>query len=221
MIRNHQVNPEFGKAVPCICTRQSFEERRHAWLMKFCNFPKIAEQMTFDTLEAKPEVLDAIRAAFDLLAGKLTFLTLIGRVDTGKTHIAISLCKEFIACNIPAKFEYTPTLLSVLRQTFDKDASYSYARMFDLYSQVPLLVFDDFYRQKTTPWTEEVLSTLINIRHAAQRPTVVTTNKPLSVMADSIRSRLQREEWCKVVVIGQPPEENISQGINEEGEKNA
>ncbi len=209
MYVNGLINHDFGKVHDCVCRKQTNEELKKAWLMKFCNFPRIAQQLSFETLNVTPLVEEAYYAALDVIGRKTIFLTLVGKTDTGKSHIAISVCKEFLRFNIPAKFEYCPLLLDRLRATYEEDAEYSFAKLFDMYSKVPLLVLDDLYREHPTKWGVEKLGTLINERYSEMRMTIITTNKPLSIMDEAIRSRLQREEWCKVVVIGQPLEENI------------
>lgn len=169
--------------------------------MKFCNLPTNANKLTFDTFIVHPWVQEAYQVALELISGHITFLTLIGAVNTGKTHLAVAVCQEFIRQSIPAKYVFTAIFLDQLRSTYDKDAPYSFTGLFDCYCQVPLLVLDDFYRERVTEWGEEKLTSLINSRYMDRKTTIFTTNKPLNVMADAIQSRLQRESWTKVVVI--------------------
>ena len=190
-----------GKAFPCKCSKMGWEERRLAAMMKFCGLPDNASDLTFENYQVKPGLEDAYQGAMQLISGQISFLTLIGPVNTGKTHLAIAVCQEFIKQNIPAKYAFTPLLLDHLRNTYDKDASMSFVDFFDRYCRVPLLVLDDIYKERVTEWGEEKLTSLINSRYMDRKATIFTSNKPLSAMADAIQSRLQRESWCKVVVL--------------------
>ena len=53
-----------------------------------------------------------------------------------------------------------------------------------------LLVLDDLGAHQASPWAQEKLYQLINYRHLAQRPTVVTTDVELSKLEPRIASRL-------------------------------
>ena len=97
-------------------------------------------------------------------------------------------------------------MLHDLRDGFDKDGEYSYRRVFDGLCNMPLLVLDDLgLRENPTSWEVEQLQTIIHIRGISGLPLVVTTNKALDHLncddEGRIASRLQREAWCRVLLL--------------------
>ena len=197
------MNPLFGKAFPCQCRRQSFEERRRAALMKYCDFPDDEKPRTFASyvLDTERGNEGALSAVIELVAGSAHFVTLAGPSNTGKTHLALAACHDYIDAGIPAKFYSCDLFLNDLKATFDRDANYKYQDVFNKACAVPLLVLDDFYQGKRTEWMESQLESIVNARYLKKMATIFTTNVPLSEMSERIASRLQRESWCRVVVL--------------------
>lgn len=201
MIISGVVNPDFGKSFPCECRKKSEDEKRRYYLLKFCGLPVTDKPKTFGEYTIPPGNEEMLASALSLISGKSVFLTYIGPVNTGKTHLAISICQEFMDAGIPAKFYSCDLFLKDLKATFDRDAEYKYQDIFERACTVPLLVLDDFYQGKRTEWMEQELESLVDARYLKKLPTVFTTNVPLSGMSDRIASRLQRESWCRVVIL--------------------
>ncbi len=204
-----RTDPAYGKAVPCRCKKLTFEKQRYLAMMKYCGLPDNADALTFDKFGVKENVKEAYESALNLIKGDIIFLTIWGKVNNGKTHLAVAVCHEYINAGIPAKYLFVPNFLDELRASYNKDADFSYQTLFNRYSEVPLLVLDDIYRQKPSPWGSEKLMGLINARYMARRSTIFTTNKTFDEIkkidpdqGEAIISRLQRESWCKVCVIG-------------------
>lgn len=177
-------------------------------MMKFCGLPDNSDSLTFEKFEVKPGLEDAYQSTLSLIAKEIKFLTLIGAVNLGKTHLAVATCHVFIDSCIPAKYAFTPLFLDDLRACIDGDTKDSYQERFNKYATVPLLVLDDIYSQKQTDWGSEKLLALINARYMARLSTIFTTNKSFEEInridknqGERITSRLQRESWCKVVVL--------------------
>ncbi len=66
----------------------------------------------------------------------------------------------------------------------------SYDQLFERVKTTPLLVFDDFGEQASTPWAQEKLYQVINYRYNAELPTVITTVCSLDEIESRIGSRL-------------------------------
>lgn len=206
-LSNGQFNPDYFKAVPCECLKQTFEERRRLALMKYCNLPDATDPKTFENYRIQTDIGDycakAYRAAIDLVGGEAKFLLLSGPVNFGKSHLAMAVCHEFIEAGTPAKFFPCGFFLRELKATFDRDATTKYHDVFNRACTVPLLVLDDLFEDKMTDWAVAELEALINARYLGKLATIFTTNKTMAEMneiSDRITSRLQRESWCRVVV---------------------
>ena len=207
---NGELNPNFGRAYPCKCRQLDFENKRRSALLKFCNLPYDAQDWTFENYNVNrtPRTPEVYEAAMQFLSGYISFLTIIGPVNSGKSHIAIAVCHEYLKAKIPAKYVFAPIFLDDLRATYAKDAENSYQFLFHQYCDVPLLVLDDLYRQKPSAWGSEKLMELIHFRYMERKPTIFTTNKTFEEICqidpeqgEAITSRLQRENWCRVLIL--------------------
>ena len=75
-----------------------------------------------------------LSAAYRFLNGEIVWLTLLGDVDRGKTHIAIGICQKWLAMNKPAKYCFVPILLDELRAGFKETGDDSYESKFSSWS---------------------------------------------------------------------------------------
>jgi len=136
----------------------------------------------------------------------VVFLTLMADPGRGKSHLAIAICREWLGRGEPAKYAYVPELLNAIRASYKKDESTgeSFSQLLEVLKTVPLLVLDDLGTEKKSEWAIEQLQMIVDARSRSALPLVVTTNKALTQLPNDdegrIASRLQREDWCKVVV---------------------
>ncbi len=200
-----QMNPDFGKAFPCICRRQSSEEKLKARMMKFCELPDGADPKTFGNYEVKPGFEEAYQAALDFVARGIIFLTYSSPVNYGKTHLATAVTHEFIDAGIPAKFYVCDLFLKDLKATFDDNpAGEPYHKLYERACTVPLLIIDDLFEGKVSEWGTGEIETLLNARYVKKLATLITTNKTMAEIetkSPRITSRLQRESWCRVITM--------------------
>jgi len=68
----------------------------------------------------------------------------------------------------------------------------------------PLLVFDDFGEQASTPWAKEKLYQVINYRYNAQLPTIITTRRTMDEIDDPVGSRFIDHQRSLVFTILAP-----------------
>ena len=182
--------------------------------LKHCQLPEGTEHMTFDNFDTgeNTTLRAAKEAAWELAneAGDVKWLTLLGEVDRGKTHLAVAVCRHWLDQGKMARYAFVPLLLKELRDGYQGEEENSYRQRFDNLCKIPLLVMDDLGTERATDWGVEQLQTIIHYRGIYKLPLVVTTNRPLDrlfegeeyqVVGMRIGSRLQREGWCRVVVM--------------------
>jgi DNA replication protein DnaC len=201
--RNENGSVDYSRVITCECQNEIIKKRQNDIFLKMCDLPPKSEQLTFKSYEVYPEVKDAYTAAVRMVRpdGNLEWLTLIGGVDCGKTHLAVAICRVWIAQGKAAKYAYVPIMLDELRSGMGADGVNSYDYRFNVYCSVPLLVLDDLGVQSSKPWVQEKLDTIVDYRYMNQLPLVVTSNLTLKEMPERIASRLQRYGKSLVVDI--------------------
>ena len=161
--------------------------------MQYCELPRLSDDKTLAAYDSGsyPTLKLALRACKALGAGsdKIKWLTLSGGRDLGKSHLAVAVCREWLARGQPAKYVFVPMLLDWLREVMDKPADQLAARMHVL-CQVPLLVMDDLGVQRPTEWAMERLITIIDYRYANAMPLMVTTNKSVEALPGDAEGRI-------------------------------
>jgi DNA replication protein DnaC len=136
-------------------------------------------------------------------------LLLIGKAGSGKTHLAVGVLRGIALRRHPvdphfesfrSRFVVVPEFLDQLRERISDPSVPD--PLPDL-EAAPLLILDDLGREKPTPWVTDRLYVLINHRYNRMRPTIATTNYPLSELADrgydAMVSRLR--ESAKVLTL--------------------
>ncbi len=198
--------PLYDKIIRCDCKSRSDWQKRQAAYLKRCELPPTTEDRTFATFKTggNAKLVEAFEAATAVVNGKLVFLTLSSGVDRGKTHLAIAICRAWLAKGRSAKYAFVPLLLDELKAGFKQEGDHSYDSTFNFYQRVELLVLDDLGAEKKTDWSIEKLETIIDYRYINELPTVITTNSAPDEFTARIRSRIQRAKNSKIVVISGP-----------------
>lgn len=210
----HPRKPEGGtdwsQVVRCRCKTDEDRWERMRRFLTMCELPSATEDMTFESFERFPDLDLAYRLALAVAEGTEEWLVLIGGVDSGKTHLAIAICRRWLQRQQPARYAWVPGLLDELRAGYNakEDLRDGFDYRFKVYCTVPLLVLDDLGAERPSLWATEKLTTIIHSRLVAGLPLVVTTNKPLDELPGDedhrIASRLQRHPRAKVIVLDVP-----------------
>jgi DNA replication protein DnaC len=185
--------PDFSSTVLCQCQNTPEKRaKRNQWLLKYCRLPDDTEDRTFENFDTyTPDLKTALTAAQTFTPdGTHKCLVLMGKVDKGKSHLAIAVCRAWLKLEMPARYIFVPFLLDELRSAQNHEGDESYYRMMNLYQSVPLLVLDDIGAEKPTPWTQEKLTTIIHMRWEKGLHTMVTTNKALDQIPGDDEGRL-------------------------------
>lgn len=164
-------------------------------MIKYCDFPPMAKDFTFENFNAySPNLKKALNIARGIAqkTNELAWVTFGGGNGTGKTHLAIAICKEWIKRGVTAKYAFTPLLLDELREGFSKKGDDSYSEKFKTLCEVSLLVLDDLGAESSTAWVQEKLETLVDYRYMNNLSLIVTTNKAMDELTPRLASRLIR-----------------------------
>lgn len=141
---------------------------------------------------------------------------------SGKTLLSIAIINELII-----KYKINPMYISVVnmlnemkRSFSNNDSKRNFYNLTESFKQAPVLVMDDLGVEKTTDWSEEVLTQILDERMSYKRPTIITSNMPIQLLqkkypAGRIQSRIEKMTFPVVM-----PEESVREIIaNQENEE--
>ncbi|WP_322795530.1 ATP-binding protein [Tepidiforma sp.] len=132
--------------------------------------------------EERASLEAAFRAASAFAENPQGWLVLQGTNGCGKTHLAAAIANRALESGRSVFFAVVPDLLDYLRASFAPGRDAPYDELFERVRNADLLVLDDLGAQATTPWAQEKLYQVVNYRHIAGLPTVVTTDQSLDAL---------------------------------------
>lgn len=136
----------------------------------------------------------------------VNWLLLRGGHGAGKTHLAAALANKVLSSGRDVLFVVVPDLLDYLRATFQPGSPVSYDQRFNGVRRARLLVLDDIGTHSATPWAEEKLFQILNFRHIAGQPTVLTiANDCWDKLDERLKSRLLAHAMCTIIDLDVPP----------------
>ncbi len=217
--RNPDGSVDYSKVVPCKCCEAELKAEKSKRLLKMCGLPFGTEKWTLESYRIDKRwgsLSEAKKAAVEFADndGDAKWLILMGKRDTGKTHLAIGICRRWLARGRLAKYVLVPLMLDNLRQGYNQEkqrernedwGKLPYEEQLELLMRVDLLVLDDLGAQVPTAWAMEKLMMIIDYRYINGLSLVVTTNKAINHLAGDdegrIGSRLLRFPNSKVINI--------------------
>ncbi len=170
-----------------------------------CQLP--SREWTFENFDHSGPLREAYSAATELAEekGNVRWLTLMGGIDTGKSHLAVAICRRWLARYKPARYVLVPLMLDDLRAGYDQ---HDFDRQLKFLMDVPLLVLDDLGVGSVTPWASEKLMEIVDHRYLYRLAMVVTTNKALDDLPGDLEhrigSRIMRAEFSRIIYIDAP-----------------
>jgi DNA replication protein DnaC len=117
----------------------------------------------------------------------------LGEVGTGKSHLSAAISNVALDNEFTVIYEVITDLLCKIRSTYSsEDAKHKETNeqaLLDSLCCCDLLVLDDIGTEKTSPWTETIIYTIVNKRYNLKKPTIVSTNLSLKELSKKIGVR--------------------------------
>jgi DNA replication protein DnaC len=173
----------------------------------------LIRQMTFErfdvrqlhlTPEDRRRIENGYRQALAFAEAPSGWLLLMGPHGSGKTHLAAAIANYRRARGESPRFVVVPDLLDYLRRGFTADEPRGSFEAFDEMKQAALLILDDLDTQTQIGWVRDKLFQLLNYRHTARLPTVITTALTLDELGERLASRLIDHSVCTAIVLAEP-----------------
>lgn len=206
---NQAGQPDFGRVIPCECTRQKAEQRRKEYLEKASNLATL-RHLTFDNIMlteagkhkvSQEQFREACKISQAFAMAPEGWLVLVGPSGSGKTNLAAAIANARIARGEPVVFIGVADLLDNLYAAIKPDGESHYTRILDQLKNTPLLILDDL-NLPSGPWGEEKLDQIIDYRFTRQLPTVITTSVPIDKLSERIQTRLADNKVCHIYNLG-------------------
>jgi DNA replication protein DnaC len=106
-----------------------------------------------------------------------TGLLLIGKIGTGKTHLAVGIIKELILTRgVPCLFYDYRELLKQIQNSYNSSVQTTELDVLRPVFDTDVLVLDELGAIKPTEWVWDTVSLILNTRYNNNRTTIITTN---------------------------------------------
>jgi DNA replication protein DnaC len=131
-----------------------------------------------------------------------------GPVGTGKTHLLSALVRSRYIWAWTCQFFYVPRFLARMKRAFDGTTEETAGDLIHQAEFVEFLALDDLGTEKLTPWSSEIITSLINTRYAEKKATAISSNYDLDGLAkryERIADRI-RERAVQIPLLEKRPE---------------
>lgn len=185
---------EGGSLRPCPCGLVRVREMQSQAMSELSALHGRLTTCTFENFDtAGPETkyaTGAFNAAVEWAHDPQGFLTIHSPTKgNGKTHLAAAAANYLVGHGKVVLFCKAVELLATLRSCYDREDETIHTLMAKLQG-VPVLIVDDLGVGKRSAWTQEQMYLLIDHRLERGRPTLFTSNCPITELEDRIRSRI-------------------------------
>jgi DNA replication protein DnaC len=150
-------------------------------------------------------------------------LLIIGKIGTGKTHLAVGIIQELILSRgIHCLFYDYRELLKQIQNSYNPTVQTTELGILRPVFDTEVLVLDELGAVKPTEWVWDTVSLILNTRYNDNRPTIITTNfedQPAAGVASTLsparaasrgetlgdrigeRMRSRLHEMCRVITL--------------------
>lgn len=101
-------------------------------------------------------------------------LIISGNIGYEKTYLAACIANKMIEQNKIVLMEKSSSIIDKIKESFNKDGL-SETQIIGLYSNVDMLIIDDFGSENLSKWALEKLNKIISNRYDNELPIVITT----------------------------------------------
>ncbi len=121
--------------------------------------------------------LSAVKFAQEYDPRDGTGLLIIGKIGTGKTHLAVGITKELILTKgISCLFYDYRELLKEIQNSYNATVKTTELDVLRPVFETDVLVLDELGAVKPTEWVWDTVSLILNTRYNDNRTTLITTN---------------------------------------------
>ncbi len=140
----------------------------------------------------------ALEAARRFAESPEDWLVFEGQTGCGKTHLAAAVANYQLEARRPVLFAPVSDLLHEIRATLSREIEVTRG-----VQTHPLLILDDLGSESETAWAREKLHQVLNYRHNARLPTLVTTPS-VEDLESGLSSRISDIRLSNVIRIDAP-----------------
>ena len=183
----------FGQRIQCKCAareaeRQALEQRRR----DDANLPhERLEHRTFGNFEPVAGTEEMVVAAKEFVERKGPLvLVFLGGVGAGKSHLLEAVGRAVLDQGRSVRYELVSSMLDRLRHTFHPEVKEDIQSWLSWYETRYLMILDDLGMEKSTDWTIDKVTTLLDGRMRDGQPTLIATNKNEAQLQEMVGDRL-------------------------------
>ncbi len=184
-----------GKAVPCMCRLTGIPEQE---FIRRSGIPATMKTYSLATWGTPP---DSVLEYVGEWPPRKSLMFLSGTVGSGKSGLGVGVLRVLWQTHSKVgRFITAPELIRRFQASFSDDATESKEDIHRELDLAALIVLDDYGTEKQTEFAAAEMFRLINDRHGAGKPLIVTTNCTLQEMDARIKSRLmdkERSTWLE------------------------
>lgn len=164
--------------------------------LKYCDF------VNFNINEDNQEALTTIIKYTHLCTENKVKdgIIIYGSMGHENTHFVASIANEIIRNKKIALLERTSSITDRIKESFNKTVT-TESEIMELYSNVDMLIIDDFGSETITKWALEKLYRIINNRYENELPIVITTRYTREELLEkiAIENRKLAEEVIQIL----------------------
>ena len=158
--------------------------------------PALFRDRTFENYEAKTPGQALAWNRFATFANLFTdhlkrgtVLVGIGKVGTGKSHLACACANYLMARGHTVYFTSTARLFTKIRGTWSRSSELTEEQMLRQFEQIDLMILDEIGLQRGTDDEQRTLHELLEARRLNCRPTILLTNLDMPSLKNYLGER--------------------------------